>query len=121
MGGLGGLHVPTRKLDTEATAENKEAKISEYLEDLLHTQEVDPHIKDHPGFWSEVTEWCSMCKKTRQLKLVMDQKVKRVGKDDKGYRGGCRSDRENGGGLRRNRPGREGLRGEKEKEGGRDG
>ena len=72
-----------RYYDTEAIAENKEANSSEYFEDLLYTLEVDPHMKDHPDFWPEVTEWCSEFKKTRHVKLVMDMKVKKLVKTRK--------------------------------------
>ena len=73
-----------RYCDTEAMAENKEAWSSEYREDLLYTLEVDPHMKDNPEFWPEVTEWCSECKKTRRVKLLIDEtlmKQVKTGKD----------------------------------------
>ena len=40
-------------------------------------------MKDNPDFWPEITEWCSQCKKTRHVKLVIDEKAKKLVKTRK--------------------------------------
>ena len=85
-----------RYCDTEAIAENKEANSSEYFEDLLYTLEVDPHMKGHPDFWPDFTEWCSECKKTQTYETSDEYEGEEIGEDKKG---GGRSDREDHGDI----------------------
>ena len=54
--------------DEEAMSENNVINSEEYQMDLLLSLEDDPSAREDE-FWPELTEWCSLCKKTRKVKF----------------------------------------------------